>query len=961
MDAKAESQRTAGPSVPVLDPGSGTLQCGGTVATLRPKTLAVLVLLMERRGAVVSPDVLRGAVWGRRHGNDNGPKQCIRELRKILGDDSIPRRFIETVGLYGYRYLGGIEMVGEHARRDRSSHGARRNVETAPFVGRENELNRLSTITLDTASGQGAVVLITGEAGAGKTALVDAFLSRHEAAGDSWIARAQCAPNQGPREPYGPLLELISRLSEAPVGRVLTKIIRDRAPTLFAQLPNVFGARETGRRDAQPTGIAPTRLLRELVEVFYSLDRHRPGMLVIEDIHWADTSTLAWISACASQREAGRLIVICTCRSDELVGDNRAVMETVHELRRSPAFHEVKLAGLGADAIRAYLESRFPVHAFPPSLAPQLAQRTEGHALFVASLVETWLAEGLLREESGKWAIAGSTAELMRTIPARANEVIDFQISKLTQIELDILTAGSIAGSEFAVATISGGAFDEETIEQQCENLARRRLFVQRSGVSSWPDGTVTANYIFTHALYHEAIYSHTPPVIRQKWHQRIGDRLETAYRDRVVEIAALLATHFERAGDIPRAVTNHQQAAETALKRGAARESVSRLRHALDLLQTEPDGEARKREELRLQTQLGAALMIAEGFASPSVVAAYGRAQDISLELADSVALLPTLYGLWNYHLTRADFSLAQPLAGRLYALARQAETDRVDAFFAHNVVGTTHWLTGRLPEAEPHIDAVVSSYDIERDSDNAASFGEDPGVVGNMYGAIVHQLRADSHAAEQHVTRGMKIATSLEHPFGMAQMLWAGALVARERADIKLTLQRARQLIRCCRDNEVEFWLSGGFIFEGWASVAASGTASGITRIREGIERWCRDGTRLTLPLAFAILADACLRLGRQEEAREALDCALGHVHRSGECWYKAEIHRLSGLVEIGQGGRAASERAASEIGLAIRTAQDQGARLLEVRAMATFRDSAKSVASYVTRRGAQGGEAI
>jgi predicted ATPase len=335
---------------------------------------------------------------------------------------------------------------------------------------------------------------------------------------------------------------------------------------------------------------------------------------------------------------------------------------------------------------------------------------------------------------------------------------------------------------------------------------------------------------------------------------------------------------------------------------------------------------------------------MIAEGFASPSVAAAYGRAAAISSDLAESAALVPTLYGLWNYQLTRADFRSAQPLAERLEVLARHPETDRVHALFAHNAAGTTHWFMGRPAQAEPHVDAVLGSYDVERDSDQAASFGEDPGVVGNMYGAIVRQLRAVPDAAERHFEKGMEIASTIQQPFGMAQMLWAGALIARERNDVKLTLERAQQLIRCCRDNDVTFWLSGGYIFEGWANVATSGTATGIARIREGIEQWIAENTRLTLPFSLALLADAYLQLGRARDARQALDQARRHMQESGERWYAAEIYRLSGLVERQQGDRAALDRAASEIGRAAHTAKSQHALFLEGRAIANLHELTK-----------------
>ena len=268
-----------------LDVSAGSVTRGSDVFALRAKTFAVLQHLMERAGSIVGREELREKVWGKRHGNIDGPKQCVREIRAALHDVAKPPRFIETVGRRGYRFIGDLEVVG--AEKNEGSPGLTTPATVRPAcVGREEELNGLANWLARARRGGRAVCFLAGEPGAGKTTLVDHFLSNIADRNAIWIARGQCVPNYGVHETYGPLLDALEHLALDPARRDFVQLIRQHAPTWLAQLPSVFHAREILEKRGELTGSGQGRMLRELTDIFERMTHLAPGIIVLEDLHW---------------------------------------------------------------------------------------------------------------------------------------------------------------------------------------------------------------------------------------------------------------------------------------------------------------------------------------------------------------------------------------------------------------------------------------------------------------------------------------------------------------------------------------------------------------------------------------------------------------------------------------------------------------------------------------------------
>ena len=862
----------------------GILLCGEIEVRLRPKTLSVLVALIEQQGEVVSTADLRRLIWGNGPGNEAGPKQCIRELRRVLVDNAQDSGLIETVGRRGYRLTRPIPLVGDTPEDLMAA-------PTVCCIGRDQELDVLNERAAAARRGRRAIALIAGEAGAGKTRLLEAFEASLLPRTPVWIARAQAIAHPGAREPYGLLIDILTQLAAKPEGAMLARLLPLIAPS--------WGKQQLGRR-FETEVLDRTRhhsMLREFTALMERLTLSRAGVLVLEDLHWADPSTLAWLAAWGLQRTSARLLVLGSYRDDEL---DRAgtLATTLGQLSRQPDYRLITLDGLDESAVSGYLAERFQGNAFPPDLAPALAQRTEGHAMLVDAAADFWQAQGLVRQSEAGWKLSSSPTALVAAIAPSVRTLIETErTSRLLAEERSLLEAASVAGPTFSAIDLADDRDGVEAAERQLEHLARNRRFITRAGLCQRPDGTVATRYAFRHALHQEALYDGLPAANRQGMHRRIGLRLEISHGRAAGEIAPLLADHFERGADWPRAAYFRMLSGRRAQARGAPTDAVEQFRRTRDLLtrgsgtgKTNPDVD--RATELDALLGLGAALIVSDGFTAEELREVYRRAGQLAAEVGDPATTIPVLAGLWNDHLTRAELTRAEDLALGLQTLAGQAPSHM--AMVAHNAVGQTRFFTGALQACTPEIAAVLEIAPRHAGQDGNVLFGEDPEVVCRQYAACVAELTGASAEAERHLAAGSERADRLGAAFGRAQMLWCGAVCARLRGDIELTRDRAEALVALCRAEAVPVWGDAGEMLAGWAQ-AMSGDTSGAARITEGLSAFNAMGVKITLPFCHGLAAEVEGSMGNPIAGMNALRQAFAIARTSGERWYLPELHQL------------------------------------------------------------------
>jgi predicted ATPase len=572
---------------------------------------------------------------------------------------------------------------------------------TVSPVGREEELTCLHTWLAQARTGVRQVVFITGEAGLGKTTLVEAFVEEISTHGPLWIGRGQCVEHYGAGEAYLPVLEALGRLCRGPGGQEVVALLGQQAPTWLMQMPSLVRAADLETLRRRVGGATRERMLRELAEALELLTAQQPLVLVLEDLHWSDPSTLDLLAVLARRWEPARLLLIATYRPPEV----RRRAHPLHTIQQELQLHghcvELPLTLLTEDAVATYLACRLPGLPRVDRLARLVHQRTEGNPLFMVTLVDSWLTEGVLLEQDGVWALAAAVEALHNSVPDSLRQLIDRQLDGLSAGEQRMLEAASVAGVEFSAAAVAAGlAQAVEHVDDWCTSLARRGQFLRTSGEQLWPDGTVAGYYSFVHALYQQGLYHRVSAAQRVRRHQRIGARLEAGHGAQVGDISAELAMHFARGQETQRAVQYLRQAGQRSMERSAYVEAVVHLTRGLEVLKTLPATPERNQQELTLHIALGAALQTIKGNAAPEVEHAYTQAYALCQQVGETPQLVTALFGLWRYYVTRSQLHTAQELGETLMGLAQRAH-DPALSVIAHNALGFTQFCLGALPAA--------------------------------------------------------------------------------------------------------------------------------------------------------------------------------------------------------------------------------------------------------------------
>jgi predicted ATPase len=352
---------------------------------------------------LVTKGELLKAVWPGTFVDEGVVKVTIRQLRDVLGDDPKSPRFIETAHRRGYRFIGRItetvpvQAIDQEAKRINVVLGsAKLAAVSQQVVGRDRALSQMETCWRRCLEGERQIAFVTGEAGIGKTVLVDTFAKSIAADESIRIARGQCLEQYGTGEAYLPVLDAIGRLCRE--QKQVVDVLRAHAPMWLLQMPSLVDASERDSLSREVSGATRERMLREMGEALETLTSEQPLMLILEDLHWSDYSTLDLISYVARQRHPARLMLIGTYRPVELIISGHPLKAVKSELLAKQQCEELPLEYLSKDAIARYLSVRFPVNRFPAKLAALIHERTEGSPLFMVNAVDYFVAQGFIKE-----------------------------------------------------------------------------------------------------------------------------------------------------------------------------------------------------------------------------------------------------------------------------------------------------------------------------------------------------------------------------------------------------------------------------------------------------------------------------------------------------------------------------------------------------------------------------------
>jgi predicted ATPase len=570
-----------------LDTQNECLWRNGERISLTPKPFAVLRYLVENPQRLVTYDELLDALWPETYVQPQVLRTYVLELRKVLGDDAGNARFIETVPKRGYRFISPVGEISYAAAGYEKKSGP---PQPSELVGRIKELEVIHQAMAKAMQGDRQVLFVTGEVGIGKTSLVDDFCRHLSANGEIRIARGQSVEGFGGKEPYYPVMEALTHLCPDTGDGKGLRILQQKAPNWHAKLPCVVNSEVR----SVPTASLPSdRLLGEICDALEAMSAETPLILVFEDLHWADPSTLDLISALARRRAQAKLVVIATFRPGDVSQAQHPLKGLKQDLVTHKLCTEMSLKPLEKAAVAEYLARELHQTKLPSGLAGFLHQHSEGNPLFMIAVLEHLVSQSYLKKQDDLWQITSPLAEIDLGVPTALSELIELQIERLEPADQRLLEAASLIGVIFpawaAAAALNG---DLEEIEDQYEKLARRLNFLHSAGHDELPDGTQSAFYVFAHGLYREVLYKRQSSSRRARRHLRVADKLLQLFVGREQDVASELATHFEAAGDWVRAADALMSSAKNYLRRGDQDEATLLMRQAGKLLENLPERE---------------------------------------------------------------------------------------------------------------------------------------------------------------------------------------------------------------------------------------------------------------------------------------------------------------------------------------------------------------------------------
>jgi predicted ATPase len=804
-----------------------------------------------------------------------------------------------------------------------------------PTVGRQQEGAALRTGFEEAAAGRGSLLCVTGEPGLGKTTLVETFLDELAASGQTWsLARGRCSERLAGAEAYLPVLEALDGLLQGAGGASAAQALRLLAPSWYVQLaPLAADDPSLARVFAEAKQASQERRKRELGVLLGELSRQRPLVLFLDDVHWADPSSVDLLAYLGSRCAGWRLLVVLTYRPSDLLRTQHLFGPVKLDLQGRGLCREIALPFLSRHDLDRYLALAFAGHQFPEEFAAALHARTEGNPLFLVDLLRYLRDSGAIVQDQGRWALARAVPDLQRELPESVRGMIQRKVEQLGEADRRLLMAASVQGAEFdsAVAAHLLGR-EAEDVEERLDVLERVHLMVRRVREQSFPDGALTVRYGFVHVLYQNALYAALRPTRKAAWSAAAARTLVSHYGEKSAGLAAELATLFEAGRDPERAADYYLLAAESAARVFAHHESVALARRGLSVLQALPDTPDRARREIRLQLTLGVQLQVALGYAAPEAEHIYDRARTLCEQLAETPSLFRVLWGLWMFYLVRPDLGKARELAERLFTLAQ----DQAQFLLAREALVVTYLHLGDPGMARDHMEQAIALYDPKRHKSLTDLYGQDPAVTCLAFGAVALWLLGYPDQGVQRSREAVALGRELRQPNTLGLALYFGAILRQYRREAPAVRESAEAAAAIAAEHGISLWQAVGLVMCGWALAEQDQADSSIARIRGGLTAWQGTGGGTHRPYHLALLAEALGRAGQLEEGLGALAESLALAQRTGEGFHTAELHRLRGELLLRQDtDEGACREAEACFRQAFVIARRQQAKSLELRA--------------------------
>jgi predicted ATPase len=656
------------------------------------------------------------------------------------------------------------------------------------------------------------------------------------------------------------------------------------------------------------------KTLHALLTILLRIAAQQPVLLVMEDLHWVDPSTMEFLGLLVDQGPTARILALLTFRPDFSPPWTGRAHLTQVTLPRLPRHQAVEMTGRVAHG-----------KALPPEVVAQVVAKADGVPLFVEELTKMVLESGLLQEREERYALTGPLPPL--AIPTTLHDSLMARLDRLASVKA-LAQLGATLGREFSYILLQAvSPWDEETLRRGLHQLVEAEFLYQRGLPPQ-------AAYLFRHALIQEAAYQSLLKSTRQQYHQRIAQVLEARFPETVETQPELVAQHYTEAGLHGQAVTYWQTAGQRSIEHSAYVEAIAQLSKALELLQALPDTPERTRQELDLQTALGPVLIATRGYAAPEVEKAYVRARELCQQVGETPQLFPVLHGLYRFYHIRGELQTAREVGEQVLSLAQSAHDPVLLLPEAHRALGVTLFFLGELVPARAHLEQGIAFYDPRQHCSHTFLYGSDPGMVCLVHAAWVLWCLGYPDQAMQRSYEARALAQEVSHPFNLAFALNFTARLHQYRREGQVAKEQAEAAIALATEHGFPFWVAWGTILRGWALVEEGQGEEGIAQMRQGLAAYLATGAELSWPYWLALLTEAYGKAGQTDEGLTVLAEALAVAHKNEERFYEAELYRLKGELLLQQTALG-EQQAETCFRQAFDVARHQQAKSLELRA--------------------------
>ncbi len=828
--------------------------------------------------------------------------------RRLLGD-AFDLRDLGPVLLKGFdQPVNSFEVLRPHLAESRFE--ARHSERSMPMMGRDQELALVLERWRQSVAGEGQAVLVVGEAGIGKSRLVQALLD--ETTEDPHIVlRYQCSP-QYTGTPLWPVVQQLSFAagltpedSDEQKRQKIEALLRRGADDISEAAPLI--AALLGIEAELPSSIQElssqqrrARMQAALIQQFLGLERRHPVLIVVEDAHWIDPTTLELFSQVLDRIANARALMLLTSRPDNqpnLGGHPHVTRLTLNRLGRVPT-----------EAIVSRLSG---TQSVPPAVLREIAARTDGVPLFIEELTKAVL-------EAGSIAPGAVPVSLYASLLARLDRVPGVR---------EVAQVAACIGREFSYSLLAAvSPVPEPDLQSALNRLTAAELIFRRGT----PPET---HYAFKHALVRDAAHESLLKSRRQQLHASIGRALEEHFPETQDMEPELLARHYTEAGLLEQAVEYWRRAGEQALARSAMAEAVTHLTEGLSVLQDLAQGQDRQRHELRLQLALGQASIAGKGFAAPETGRAYARAHELCLNLGNVPELFPILYGQSVFYFQRGALREAHEIASDLLRAGRE-QANGAAQMIGHRMIGSVMCQYGRFTESCDAFEAALALYDPVRDRNSGIVYAIDSRVMCLCWLSQLNLILGDPKQASDYGSRVPALVRELKHP-GTAAVAFAwGCIFNQLLRDPQRAEAQAQAAIELGVEQGFPLYRAIGSIIHGWAQAEIGRVPEGLAEMKQGLVDYRATGADMWSPYFLGLLANANRQADRAQEGLILVEEALTQIRHTGGRWIEAELHRVRGelLLAVGEPDRQEAELCFQQ---ALALARGQNARLWELQA--------------------------